>query len=156
MSDMFSAGNIGATKLKVEALRAYFPGLLHRKANAGGAPNRQMTLRFAAWLLTAHITYSPNDPSRGNFRDWLRWLTYIKKEHPKAHNKIRNKIEDNLAVAYPKPMVFTWTKKDIEELEVNITDPTMAADFYVIEVIAKDGPSTPATDEDDTDHPPSE
>src|SRR5690349_15608322 len=74
LSDMFSQANILATRNRVVALRNNgFPGLLHRRANAGTAPARQTTLRFAAWLLTSHITYSPNDPSRANFRDWLRW-----------------------------------------------------------------------------------
>jgi hypothetical protein len=115
-----------------------------------------MTLRFAAWLLTADIVYSQNDPSRGNFRDWLRWLTYLKKHHPRIHNKIRNRIEENLDQANPKPMVFTWTAIEIEGADLNIKEPTMGADFITIEVLAKDGPSAPAVDEDDSHNPPTE
>ena len=157
LSDMFSQTNITSTKARVVALRANgFPGLLHRRVNAAGAPARQLTLRFAAWLLTAHLPYHASDPSRGNFRDWLRWLSYLRKEHPKVHNRIRNRIEDNLSLSPPKPMVFRWTPILIEQVEVDITEPTMAADFIRIEVFAKDGPNVPANDEDDSDNAPVE
>lgn len=156
LSEMFSAANIATTKARVTMFRNNgFPGLLHRRANApAGTPTRQMTLRFAAWLLTSHIAFVPNDPSRGNFRDWLRWLTWLKKEHPKAHRRIRNTIEENLDLANPKPMVFTWSHVNVEEFDLNITPPAMGADFWTIEVVAKDGPGVPATDEDDSTNPP--
>ena len=155
LSEMFSSTNIGQTKAKIESLRAHFPGLLKRRANApSGTPTRQMTLRFAAFLLTAHIPFVKNDPSRGNFRDWLRWLTWLKKQHPRTHRRIRNVIEDNIALSTPKPMVFTWTVSQVEELELNVTQPAGGADFWTIEVISKDGPSVPATDEDDAANPP--
>lgn len=160
LNDMFSQTNIRATRDRVSMFRANgFPGLLHRRANAGGAPSRQLTLRFAAWLLTSHIRFSANDPSRANFRDWLRWLTWLKKEHPRAHNRIRNIIEENLAKpdADIKPMVFTWSAVDNEDdFRCTITAPTGGTDFYVIEVLAKDGPSVQGTEEDDPTQPPAD
>jgi hypothetical protein len=157
LSDLFSAGNIASTKARVILLRSNgFPGLLRRRANAPmGTPTRQMTLRFAAWLLTSHIAFVQNDPSRGNLKHWLRWLTWLKKEHPRAHRMIRNTIEDNLDAGSPKPMIFTWSPVSNEEdFKLTITPPAMGADFFTIEVLAKDGPSVPGEDEDDSDRPP--
>ncbi len=159
LTELFNATNIAATKDRVDALRVHFPGLLHRRANAPNAPARQMTLRFAAWLLTAHITYSANDPSRGNFRDWLKWLTYLKKHHPRVHNRIRNRIEDNLSQTGTnlKPIVFTWTAIAIEGASVDITEPTTGANFIKIEVLAKDSVIAPFSgDEDDSVDAPTE
>lgn len=160
LSDLFSAANIVATKDRINLLRVHFPGLLRRRSTApANTPARQMTLRFAAWLLTANITYSANDPSRGNFRDWLKWLTYLRKHHPRVHNRIRNRIEDNLNMsgANLKPIVFTWTAIAIEGASVDITEPTMGADFIKIEVFAKDSVMAPFSgDEDDSVDAPTE
>lgn len=158
LTEMFNATNIRATRDRVNGLRTYFPGLLRSRDTAPpNTPTRQMTLRFAAWLLTSDIVYSPDDPSRGNFRDWLKWLTYLKKHHPKTHNRIRNRIEANLDRLNPKPMVFTWSLIEIEGASVEITEPATGADFITIEVLAKDAVlAPPSGDEDNSNDPPDE
>jgi len=156
LNDLFNKTNIGATKTRVDDLRNIYPGLLRRKKNApADNPARQRTLRFAAWLLTADITYIKDDVSGKNFSTWLKWLTWLKKEHPRAHNDIRNAIEDNLALGTPWPMMFIWTKATTEEdFSYDIKKvPKASPDHYEISVVAKDGPSITPTDEDDQDKP---
>lgn len=161
LNDLFNAGNIKNTKARVESLRTNgFPGLLKKKTAMSVAPARQRTLRFAAWLLTSDVTFlnSNKDPSKGNFRDWLRWLTWLKKERKTVHNRIRNAIEDNLALDDPFPMVFRWNTADSEQdfkLELKIpTDFPAGEEHYEITVTAKDGPSVDVRgDEDDTNNP---
>lgn len=153
LNDLFSKENIGSTKDQVEKLRNYYPGLLHRKANAPGSPARQRTLRFAAWLLTSNVTFIDTDLSAKNFSTWLRWLTWLKKERPKAHNDIRNAIEENFAAATADllPMKFIWTKAATEEdFSYTIKKvPRVNPDHYEISVTAKDGPNVTGADEDD-------
>lgn len=159
LNDLFNSANVATTKTRVDTLRANgFPGLLRKKNGNPPAPARQRTLRFAGWLLTSDVAFIDTDPSKGNFRDWLRWLTWLKKERKTAHNRIRNAIEENMARANPVPMVFRWTPAESEQdFNLELRTPT---DFpmdphYEITVTAKDGTNVHvANDEDDSQNPP--
>ncbi|HTR84253.1 MAG TPA: hypothetical protein VMI56_07220 [Reyranella sp.] len=76
LNKMFVDNN-NATWKRLSNLRSnVFPSLL-TPSSAANPPGRVQSLRFAASELTRQVSWNASDPSRGDRRLLLRWLTWV-------------------------------------------------------------------------------
>lgn len=175
LNGLFRADRVEATKVHVNFLRStQFPYLLTSGYSSDPKTKRQKTLRFAAFVLMGNLkvtTAADHDPSGGNFREWLRWLTWLSREDApnggsnpndwqygagmdqaiKPHDHIVEAIIGALAQDPAMPIWFDWQPKNPgnrPELSITMSGTSLKR-IIVSSIDHSNVPNGRKSDEDD-------
>lgn len=150
-ADVFNA-RVGGTRVVIKSVRDnMYPNLLsHDKPNK----LRQGSLWFAASILTPQLKLDRDHPARTH-RRWIKWLIWLQKAQPAAHNRIIdtiNAIIDEGATVTRRPAIhFTWVESTTFNVDISAPDSTGFRTIAVTSISGDMSELEKATREDEED-----